>query len=225
MTCYPTSLRKRCFDLLFSLFLLPVLFPLILILVLLATVDTGKIGLFIQYRVGSHKQMFPLFKVRTISSGSSDIQTTQSKVHVISPYSSVIRRYKLDELPQLINIILGHMSFVGPRADVPGFADQVENSYFSSLKPGVTSVASIVFKDEYKVFDSVENPEIFNSTYVWPLKVRLNVNYAVSSSFSSDLIIIFATILSIFSHTNISLINNYISHEDCIDLRSIFDDV
>ena len=114
---------KRIFDLIFSLVLLPILFIPILVLVILASIDTGQFGLFSQIRVGQHGQLFKIYKIRTLKEGKHQLGYLELSATRLGRF---LRRSKLDELPQLFNVIFGHMSFVGPRPDIQGFADELQ---------------------------------------------------------------------------------------------------
>ena len=107
-----------------------------------------------------------------------------------------MRKYKLDELPQLFNIFLGDMSFVGPRPDVSGFADKLQghDRRFLLLKPGITGPASIKYRNEELLLASVQDPEAYNSNVIWPDKVSINLHYMENWSLISDFVYIFLTI-------------------------------
>ena len=133
--------KKRVFDFLLSLFLLAIFLPLILIAWILASLDTRQNGLFVQKRVGQFGALFPIFKIRTMKT----VDCISSNVTVlgdtrITSFGRFLRFSKIDELPQLFNVLLGQMSFVGPRPDVPGFADRLAGSerILLNLKPGIT---------------------------------------------------------------------------------------
>ena len=119
---------KRCFDFLSALLLLPVLVLPILLLVLLASIDTKQNGLFSQIRVGQHAKLFKIYKIRSIKDKKNHFGKTKSRV---TRFGRFLRRSKLDELPQLFNVLKGDMSFVGPRPDLQGFADGRQRACFS----------------------------------------------------------------------------------------------
>ena len=114
----------------------------------------------------------------------------------ISKSGSIFRKYKLDELPQILNILSGNMSFVGPRPDVPGYADclQGEDRIVLKLKPGITGPASIKYKNEEKILAAQINPQEYNDTIIWPDKVKINKTYYNNYTFSKDIKYILQTI-------------------------------
>ena len=184
---------KRLFDLLFSFVGLLLVTPLILIMALGATLDTGSTGFFLQDRVGQHGKLFRIIKLRTIS----------AKTFAISKYGKFLRRSKIDELPQLYNVLIGEMSFVGPRPDVPGYADVLKGKdrAFLKLKPGLTGLASLKYRNEEVLLALERNPLQYNDTVIWPDKVRLNNWYEEHRSFGMDLLILCYTFLP-FLHFN-----------------------
>lgn len=186
---------KTLFDYLLALILLPILLPVILILVLISTLDTRSFGLFSQTRVGKNGQFFQIYKIRTMK-GAYDVAVTTEKTHKLTSIGKFFRNSKLDELPQIFNILLGQMSFVGPRPDVPGYADQLqgEDRIILKVKPGITGPAQIAFKNEEEILVLQENPLKYNDEVLWPEKVKINKKYVQNQSFWSDLNYIFKTI-------------------------------
>lgn len=184
---------KRLFDLLFSFVGLLLVSPLILIMALGAALDIGSTGFFLQDRVGQHGKLFRIIKLRTIS----------AKTSAISKYGKFLRRSKIDELPQLYNVLIGEMSFVGPRPDVPGYADVLKGKdrAFLKLKPGLTGLASLKYRNEEALLALERNPLQYNDTVIWPDKVRLNNWYEEHRSFGMDLLILCYTFLP-FLHFN-----------------------
>lgn len=161
----------------------------ILILLLIAHFDTGK-ALFSQERIGQHGKPFRIFKIRTMH------------VHkqTVSPYGKFLRKTKLDELPQLLNVLLGQMSFVGPRPDIPGYYDtlQGEHRKILELKPGLTSEASLKYYNEESILEKKANPQEYNDTVIFPDKVKMNLEYYYKQSFGEDMRVIYKTILVFF---------------------------
>lgn len=184
---------KRLFDLLFSFVGLLLVTPLILIMALGAALDIGSTGFFLQDRVGQNGKLFRIIKLRTIS----------AKTSAISKYGKFLRRSKIDELPQLYNVLIGEMSFVGPRPDVPGYADVLKGKdrAFLKLKPGLTGLASLKYRNEEVLLALERNPLQYNDTVIWPDKVRLNNWYEEHRSFGMDLLILCYTFLP-FLHFN-----------------------
>ena len=191
---------KRAFDFSLSILGLFFLWWVILIAWLLASIDTKKNGFFLQERIGKHSTRFKIIKIRTMLS-SDFISTTVTSVDDsrITNLGKLFRKFKIDELPQLINIFLGHMSFVGPRPDVPGFADclREDDQTILSVRPGITGPASIKYKDEELLLSKQSNPEEYNMKVIWPDKVKINKQYIEEYSFLNDLSYIWITIVGV----------------------------
>ncbi len=147
-------------------------------LIFLSFVLNGK-GLFLQTRVGQYGRVFTIYKIRSM------------QVHHggISVYGRFLRYYKLDELPQLLNIFLGQMSFVGPRPDVPGYYDELQGDArkILELKPGLCSRAALKYYNEGTLLAKQENPQQYNDEVIFPDKVRMNLGYYYHRSFMMDL--------------------------------------
>src|SRR5690554_5179402 len=165
------KLIKRVFDVILSLAVLILTWWIILIAFIIASIDTGKYGFFLHERIGQHGKKFRIIKIRTMRN-SSDYKTTvtTSNDPRITRIGRFFRKTKIDELPQFINVLLGDMSIVGPRPDVPGFADRLENNDTAILliKPGITGPASLLFKNEEEILAKVDNPEIYNRDVIYP---------------------------------------------------------
>lgn len=189
---------KRLFDISTSFFGLLLLLPVIGICWLIAAINTRSNGFFIQRRVGQHGRIIRVCKIKTMYSGdSSRSPIASSNAAVITRSGSIFRRYKLDELPQLFNVLAGSMSIVGPRPDVPGYADRLAGSdrIILSLRPGITGPASIKYKDEESILEAVQDPVAYNDKIIWPDKVRINREYVKNYSLVSDLKYILQTFL------------------------------
>lgn len=186
---------KTLFDYTLAILLLPLLLPVILVLVLVSTFDTGSSGLFSQIRVGKHAVYFKIYKIRSMR-GNYAVDVTTTNTHKVTTIGKFLRDSKLDELPQIFNILLGQMSFVGPRPDVPGYADELkgEDRIILNVKPGITGPAQIAFKNEEEILVLQENPLEYNNEVLWPEKVKINKDYVKNQSFWSDLNYIFKTI-------------------------------
>ena len=180
-------MSKRLFDLLFALVGFIIALPILLFLYLLASIDSQQNGLFSQKRIGQFGLPFTIFKLRTFG---------LSKEKPVSKFGAFLRHSKLDELPQLWNIIIGNMSFVGPRPDIAGYYDllQGENRKILELKPGLTSLASIKYANEENILEQQENPLWYNDTVIFPDKVKMNLEYYYSNSIYYDLEIIWKTV-------------------------------
>ncbi|MCB0452958.1 MAG: sugar transferase [Aequorivita sp.] len=179
---------KRLFDIVLSGIGLIFLGWLILILILLAYFDTGK-GIFLQKRIGQYGKPFNIYKISSIKVSSRSI----------SKFGKFLRKSKVDELPQLLNVFFGQMSFVGPRPDIPGYYDKLEGEdrKILELKPGLTSEASLKYYNEESILKNKDEPLDYNDTVIFPDKVKMNLEYYYKQSFTEDLRIILKTI-SIF---------------------------
>ena len=187
---------KTLFDYVLAILLFPVLVPILVILILISTIDTGQFGLFSQIRVGKNAALFPIFKIRSMKGAAYETDVTTEKTHKITGFGKFIRKSKLDETPQILNILLGQMSFVGPRPDVPGYADELKGKdrIVLSVKPGITGPAQLAFKNEEELLNRVENPLTYNDEVLWPEKVQINKSYVENWSFSGDLNYLIQTI-------------------------------
>lgn len=152
---------------------------------------------FIQNRVGQDGKIFSMVKFRTMSLGHGGSSITVKGENRITPLGSYLRKYKLDELPEFWNILKGDMSFVGPRPDVPGYADQLQGNdrLMLSVKPGLTGAASLCFVNEEELLSKQNDPVKFNDEILFPEKVRINNNYINEWSFCLDVKIILFTLL------------------------------
>ncbi len=189
---------KWIFDRVIALIGLIVLLPVFLVVGILIKIKMpdGPI-LFRQKRVGKRGRIFTMVKFRSMvvsHSGSSVSVAGESR---IPPLGAKLRKYKLDELPELWNVLIGDMSFVGPRPDVPGFADKLvgEEREILQLRPGITGPASLKYRNEEEILASVDDPIRYNAEVIYPDKVRINLDYLRHWSFSRDLKYIVQTLL------------------------------
>lgn len=189
---------KWIFDRVMALIGLVVLLPAFLVISILIKIKMpdGPI-LFRQKRVGKGGRVFTMVKFRSMvvsHSGSSVSVAGESR---ISPLGAKLRKYKLDELPELWNVLIGDMSFVGPRPDVPGFADNLvgEEREILRLRPGITGPASLKYRNEEELLASVDDPIRYNAEVIYPDKVRINLDYLRHWSFARDLKYIVQTLL------------------------------
>jgi lipopolysaccharide/colanic/teichoic acid biosynthesis glycosyltransferase len=189
---------KRSLDLCASAVGLVVLSPVIAATWLIARKDTGGSGFFRQERVGRYGRTFKVVKLRTMRAGTVGTTVTRSGDARITKWGGRFRRYKLDELPQLWNVLLGQMSLVGPRPDVPGYADtlQGEARAILSLRPGITGPATLAWRNEEELLGSVEDPETYNREVIYPDKIARNLEYLRSYSIVGDFRYVLATIFS-----------------------------
>lgn len=189
---------KWVFDRVMALVGLVVLSPLLAVVALLIAIKmSGGPVLFRQKRVGQYGELFTMVKFRsmTVAHGGSSISVAGEAR--ITPLGAKLRKYKLDELPELWNVLIGDMSFVGPRPDVPGYADKLvgEDREILQLKPGITGPASLKYRNEEEILASVEDPIRYNDEVIFPDKVRINREYMEEWSFWGDIRIIFKTVL------------------------------
>lgn len=189
---------KWIFDRVMALVGLVVLSPLLAVVAILVAIKMpGGPVLFRQKRVGQYGELFTMVKFRsmTVAHGGSSISVAGESR--ITPLGAKLRKYKLDELPELWNVLIGDMSFVGPRPDVPGYADKLvgEDREILQLKPGITGPASLKYRNEEEILASVEDPIRYNDEVIFPDKVRINREYMEEWSFWGDIRIIFKTVL------------------------------
>lgn len=187
---------KRSLDIGASAIGIAVLWPLIAVTWYMAGRDTGASGFFFQQRVGRGGKLFKVVKLRTMRPVEGTT-VTQAGDDRITRLGAKLRRYKLDELPQLWNVLIGDMSLVGPRPDVPGFMDHLTGSdrKILMLRPGITGPASLKYRDEEELLAGVDDPERYNAEVIWPDKVRINLEYLNDWSFRKDIGYIVKTVL------------------------------
>lgn len=174
------AMQKRTFDFVLAAIGLLLSWWLILIAWLAASVDTRGNGFFTQPRVGKDGKVFTVVKIKTMRP-SRELTTTvtQSGDPRITPLGRFFRKTKIDELPQLWNVLLGDMSFVGPRPDVPGFADKLEGDerLLLSIRPGITGPATLKYRNEEELLAAQDDPEAYNRDVIYPDKVDVNLEY------------------------------------------------
>lgn len=190
---------KYIFDRIFSLILLVVLSPVMLVIFILHKIKMPK-GSFLyrQVRVGKDAKLFRIFKIRTLvdyseAGGSVTIAGDER----ILPFGKWLRESKVDTFFELINILIGDMSFVGPRPDVPGYADKLEGDdrVILKMRPGLTGPASIKYRHEDKILAEQDDPLRYNDEVIWPDKVKINKEYYENWSVWRDVSILWKTIL------------------------------
>ena len=188
---------KRIMDILFSILAVIILFPLFFLLSILIKSTSKGPFFFIQERVGKDGKIFKMIKFRSMFVTQEPSSTISIKGDIrVTKIGVFLRRYKLDELPELINVLLGHMSLVGPRPDVPGYADKLVgvDRNILKLKPGITGPASLKYSNEEEILAKQKNPKAYNDEVIYPDKVRINLEYYNNQSIWLDIKIIFATI-------------------------------
>lgn len=188
---------KFLFDRIAALCGLVVLSPVLLVVAILIKIKMpGGPVIFKQKRVGRNGKLFTMCKFRSMTvahSGSSISVAGESR---ITPLGAVLRKYKFDELPELWNVLIGDMSFVGPRPDVPGYADNLvgEDRLVLKLRPGITGPASLKYANEEEILAQVPNPQQYNDEVIFPDKVKINLYYYQNHTFFGDIKLIFQTI-------------------------------
>ncbi|NDI97571.1 sugar transferase [Flavobacterium sp. LaA7.5] len=175
---------KRLFDIVAVLIFLLLFWWVLFIVWLVTALTSGTNGLFVQYRVGQYGKIFRIYKFKTMKN---------DKPTIVGYY---LRRSKLDELPQVFNILLGSMSLVGPRPDVPGYYDKLKDDdrKLLLLKPGITGPASLKYRNEEEFLSKQDNAEKYNNEIIFPDKIKINREYQEKMSFALDVKIIFHTI-------------------------------
>lgn len=192
---------KRVFDIVFSLFGIIVLLPFFLIISILIVLDSKGGVFYFQTRVGKMSVDFKLFKFRTMQTNADKkgLLTVGSKDSRITKIGYFLRKYKIDELPQLINVLNGTMSFVGPRPEVRKYVDlyNIEQQQILQVKPGITDFASLEYFNENDLLAKSDNPEKTYINEVMPAKIELNKKYIANPSLGTDISIILKTIKKI----------------------------
>lgn len=189
---------KWIFDRIASLIGLLCLWPVLLVVAILIKIKMpGGPALFTQKRVGRHGKLFTMHKFRSMTVSHSGSSVSVAGEARITPLGAKLRKYKLDELPELWDVLIGNMSFVGPRPDVPGYADQLKGNdrRVLELRPGITGPASLKYRDEEELLAKVDNPIEYNDTVIYPDKVRINLYYLDHYSFAKDFQMILCTVL------------------------------
>ena len=188
---------KWVFDRIMALLGLLFLWPVLLIVAILIKCQMPGPVLFVQQRVGKDGKLFNCHKFRSMTVGHYGSSVSVAGEARITPLGAQLRRYKLDELPELWDVLIGKMSFVGPRPDVPGYADKLqgEDRIILTLRPGITGPATLKYRNEEELLATVKDPQKYNDEVIYPDKVRINRYYAEHYSFIKDIQMIFCTVL------------------------------
>lgn len=181
--------KKNIFDRTLALVLILFFLPFLFLFYLICSLDTQSSGMFRQKRVGQFGRLFTIYKFQTIHPKTREISNTGAS----------IRKYKLDELPQLFNILMGDMSFVGPRPDIEGYYDKLQGDdrRVLQLRPGLTSEASLKYRNEEYLLSKQENPLEYNDNIIFPDKVKMNLYYLEKMSFREDVFVLYKTFLAL----------------------------
>lgn len=190
---------KWLFDRTLSALGLLVAAPVMLVVAVLIriTMPNGPV-LFRQERVGLKGRLFTIYKFRTMTVGHGGPMISVAGESRITPLGAKLRRYKLDELPQLWNVLKGDMSFVGPRPDVPSEIDKLtdeQKALLLSIRPGITGPASLKYAHEERILQAQEKPLQYYDEVVFPDKVRINLDYVAHRSFWKDIALMVKTII------------------------------
>jgi lipopolysaccharide/colanic/teichoic acid biosynthesis glycosyltransferase len=191
---------KRIIDIAGSLSGMALLWPIALLIGFLVKTSSCGPVIYSQNRIGIHGIPFKCYKFRTMYTGADKYGNVTTGVDKrVTSVGRILRKYKLDELPQLWNVFIGKMSFVGPRPDVSGYADmlQGENRIILDLLPGITGPASLCFRNEEDLLSNARNPQDYNDSVIWPAKVKINMEYAVNWSFWKDIGYIIVTLIPV----------------------------
>jgi len=189
---------KWIFDRLASTMGLLILWPILLLVAIMIRVKMpGGPVIFKQKRVGQDGKLFTMYKFRSMTVSHSGSSVSVAGESRITPLGAKLRKYKLDELPELWNVLKGDMSFVGPRPDVPGYADKLEghDRNILKLKPGITGPASLKYRNEEELLAKIENPQKYNDEVIYPDKIKINLYYLEHYSFLKDIQMIICTVL------------------------------
>ncbi len=194
---------KRLFDIGCALFGIIILFPFFALISLLISIDTKGAIFYRQIRVGKNNRDFFLLKFRTMKTDADKkgLITVGNRDNRITHTGYYLRKYKIDELPQLLNVLFGSMSMVGPRPEVRKYVSLYNNEQIKVLtvKPGITDYASIEYSNENEILAKAINPEEVYITEIMPHKLQLNLKYMQEKNFATDLKIIFKTLGKIIS--------------------------
>ncbi len=189
---------KRLFDITASFFGIIILSPLLIFIGLWVGLSSKGGVFYKQIRVGKNNKDFKLYKFRSmrVNSDKQGLLTVGSKDSRITKAGYFIRKYKIDELPQLFNVLKGDMSFVGPRPEVRRYVDlySKEQMKVLSIRPGITDPASIKYRNENDILSSQSNPEEYYIQHIMPDKLKINIDYINTQTFIKDIKIIFQTI-------------------------------
>ena len=188
---------KYVFDRVVSTIGLVILSPLLFVTaIMIKILMPGGPVIFKQKRIGRNGREFVMYKFRSMVVGHSGSSISVAGESRITPFGAILRRYKIDELPELWNVMTGEMSFVGPRPDVPGYADKLKGAERAilQLRPGITGPASLKYRDEEELLATVKDPQKYNDEIIFPDKVRINLYYMKHYSFVDDIKMILCTV-------------------------------
>jgi len=214
---------KRSLDLSVSVFGLLILSPILILALLLVWIQDWSSPIYVANRVGKNEVIFKMYKIRSmvVRADSNNVDSTSSTDMRITKVGRVIRKLKLDEITQLINVLRGEMSLVGPRPnvirDVNLYTSEERN--LLTVKPGITDFASIVFSDEGEILSGYADPDLAYNQVIRPIKSRLGLHYVKIHHFSLDIALLFATFVVIFSRkTGLAIVTRLLISSGAGDL-------
>jgi len=197
-----TLITKRVFDLISSSIGIILLLPFLIVISIIIKITSKGPVIYKQVRVGRNGKNFRIYKFRTMIVGAdkSNQLITVGNDSRVTKFGKILRKFKLDEFPQLFNVLLGTMSIVGPRPEVPKYVDMYSENQKKVLllKPGITDYASIEYRDESNILSKSSTPEVTYINEIMPRKIQLNMIYANKVSLFEDIKIIFMTLIKIF---------------------------
>ena len=199
---------KCLFDYFVVITLCPFWLPLIILLAILIKIREPQFPIFfIQKRIGRNGTSFRMIKFRSMVPNTSSNTITSKKDLRITKLGRFLRKWKLDELPELFNILAGDMSLVGPRPDVPGYADKLKGNdrLILKLKPGITGPASLKYSNEEELLAQVQDPIYYNNNFIYPDKIRINLHYYYHYNIWMDINLLFRTV---FDHKEYKSVQN-----------------
>ena len=194
---------KRFFDLILSLIGLLIIVPILFLITILIKISSSGPVFYKQVRVGKNNKDFKIFKFRTmhVNADKKGLLTVGGRDPRVTSIGYYLRKFKLDELPQLINVFKGDMSFVGPRPEVRQFVNLYSEIQMKVLnvKPGITDLASIEFRNENEILSKEEDPNQYYIDYIMPKKLEINLKYINQRNLLKDFVVIIKTIKVIFN--------------------------
>lgn len=192
---------KRIFDFIIAFVGLLFIFPFLVFISILIVIDSRGGVFYRQVRVGKDNKDFRIFKFRTmhINADKLGLITIGGRDPRVTKIGYYLRKYKIDELPQLINVLIGDMSFVGPRPEVRKFVDLYteEQQQVLLVRPGITDLASIEFRNESEILEQQEDPNKYYIEVIMPHKIQINLKYLKNRTLLKDIGVIFKTFLAI----------------------------
>src|ERR1035438_3420249 len=188
---------KYIFDRIFALIAIILCIPLFLIVSVVMVARTGRPLFFKQKRVGKDGRLFTLLKFRTMCVNNDSNTISAGKDYRITREGAFLRKWKLDELPELLNVLIGDMSFVGPTPDMPAYASGLtgQDRKILRLRPGITGPATLKYLNEEEILARVKDPVKYNDEVIFPDKVKINLKYVEQYSLSEDIKLIYYTLI------------------------------